>query len=299
MAQIGPFTFDPVSGELTGEGRALRLPPQQAQLLALLVEARGTLVTRDMLRARIWPDTTVEFDQGLNFCIRQLRLALGDDAANPTFIETLPRRGYRLRAETLGAELLGAATLGLETGDTAAVVAATVAEPVARGRRRPLLLTLGVLVIALAVWWARRPPSAPARPILAIVPFDVDSPTPSLMTYRDRLAESLVERITQATLGQLQVLGPASTSAFGSRSHPDSIRAHTGAAFVLSGVVRAHEPGIALFAQLIRTRDGAHLWAARPVDSTATLMNGDGVAAPVMALLLGGAADTMRPVRRR
>src|SRR6185503_3800131 len=69
------------------------------RVLEILVVEAGTLVTREELRQRIWDNATfVEFDQGLNYCIRQIRLALGDDAATPVFIETLKKRGYRFIA---------------------------------------------------------------------------------------------------------------------------------------------------------------------------------------------------------
>src|SRR5437879_2015085 len=95
MFRFGPFEFDPRSGELSRGGATVRLTPQSAAVLAQLLEAKGEVVTREELRNRIWPDTTVEFDQGISFCIRQIRLSLGDDAARPTYVETLPRRGYR------------------------------------------------------------------------------------------------------------------------------------------------------------------------------------------------------------
>src|ERR1051325_8897563 len=97
--QFGPFTFDLASGDLTQNGRGTtRLQPQVAALLAALLERAGDVVSRSDLRTRLWPDTTVDFDDGLNFCVRQLRVALGDDAAAPVYVETLPRRGYRFVA---------------------------------------------------------------------------------------------------------------------------------------------------------------------------------------------------------
>jgi DNA-binding winged helix-turn-helix (wHTH) protein len=81
------------------------------RVLETLVVQAGTLVTREELRQRIWDEATyVEFDQGLNYCIRQIRLALGDDAATPVFIETLKKRGYRFTARV---EAVGG---GAETG---------------------------------------------------------------------------------------------------------------------------------------------------------------------------------------
>lgn len=89
------FTFDTASGELSSEGGVARLAPQPAHVLRILLENAGELVPREYLKDCIWPDTIVEFDKGLNFCVREVRAALGDEAAAPTFIETLPRRGYR------------------------------------------------------------------------------------------------------------------------------------------------------------------------------------------------------------
>ena len=93
--RFGEFGFDPASGELTkSEGGAgvTRLQPQVAALLTALLEKPGAVVSRAELQARLWPDTTVDFDDGLNFCVRQLRLALGDEAGAPRYVETLARR---------------------------------------------------------------------------------------------------------------------------------------------------------------------------------------------------------------
>jgi TolB-like protein/Flp pilus assembly protein TadD len=97
--RIGPVVFDPETGELRGEGTASRLPPQPARVLALLARRAGEIVTREELRRLLWGDDTfVDFEQGLNFCVRRIRSALGDEAERPAYIETLPRRGYRLIA---------------------------------------------------------------------------------------------------------------------------------------------------------------------------------------------------------
>jgi len=96
LLRFGPFELDERTSELRKDGAIVRLPPQPARVLALLARQSGHVVTREEIRQRIWyGDTFVDFDQGLNFCIRQIREALGDGAERPTFIETLPRRGYR------------------------------------------------------------------------------------------------------------------------------------------------------------------------------------------------------------
>jgi DNA-binding winged helix-turn-helix (wHTH) protein/tetratricopeptide (TPR) repeat protein len=100
------FELDTAAGELRRQGDRVKLPPQPFRVLEMLVRHGGEIVTRTDIRGRIWSDSFVDFEQGLNFCIRQIREALGDTADAPRFIETLPRRGYRflLPVETPRAE---------------------------------------------------------------------------------------------------------------------------------------------------------------------------------------------------
>lgn len=97
--RFGPFEADLVTAELRKEGATLALQVQPFQVLALLLKQPGELVTREQLRTQIWAqDTFVDFDHALNTAITKIRLALGDDAEHPKYIETLPRRGYRFIA---------------------------------------------------------------------------------------------------------------------------------------------------------------------------------------------------------
>src|SRR5438445_4966617 len=96
---FGAFEADLRSGELRKHGRRIKLQDQPLQVLALLLEHLGDLVTREELRQKLWPaDTFIDFDVGLNSAIKRLRDALGDSAESPRFVETLPRRGYRFIA---------------------------------------------------------------------------------------------------------------------------------------------------------------------------------------------------------
>jgi serine/threonine protein kinase/DNA-binding winged helix-turn-helix (wHTH) protein len=100
QARFGPFLFDFHTGELRKHKVKLKLVGQPLEVLALLLERPGNLVTRDELRRRLWPhDTVVDFDYGVNMAIYRLRQALGDDSETPRYIETLPRRGYRFIGE--------------------------------------------------------------------------------------------------------------------------------------------------------------------------------------------------------
>src|SRR5690348_11020771 len=96
VLRFDSFELDTGAGELRKNGDRIKLPPQPFRVLELLVRRSGEVLTRAEIRERIWcDDTFVDFEQGLNFCIRQIREALGDTAVAPRFIETLPRRGYR------------------------------------------------------------------------------------------------------------------------------------------------------------------------------------------------------------
>src|SRR5580704_11465312 len=97
--RFGVFEADLGARELTKLGKLLPLQDQAFQLLAMLLEKPGVLVTREELRARLWPQIVVDFDHGLNKAISKIRDALGDSAENPRFIQTVARRGYRFLAD--------------------------------------------------------------------------------------------------------------------------------------------------------------------------------------------------------
>jgi len=99
VLRFGYYEVDLRTAELHRAGMRVRLHGQPFQVLAMLLERRGDVVTREELKQRLWPeDTFVDFDHSLNTAINKLREALGDSADNPRFVETLPRRGYRFIA---------------------------------------------------------------------------------------------------------------------------------------------------------------------------------------------------------
>src|SRR5438552_1383315 len=94
---FGPFMLDLRAGELCKDGRKIRLQEQPLQVLRMLIEHAGEVVTREEIKQRLWPnDTVVEFDHSINAAIKKLRLALGESAEEPQYVETVARRGYRL-----------------------------------------------------------------------------------------------------------------------------------------------------------------------------------------------------------
>ena len=97
--RFGIFQADVQSGELTKQGRRVRLQEQPFRLLIVLLGKPGEVVTREELHSTLWPQTTVDFDHGLNKAISKIREALGDSSEHPRFIETVARRGYRFLAD--------------------------------------------------------------------------------------------------------------------------------------------------------------------------------------------------------
>ena len=90
MLRFGSFELDEEAGQLRRDGTVLRLPPQPFRLLVLLVSRPGELITREEIRQQLWgSDTYVDFDQGVNFCIKQVRSVLHDDADRPLYVETV------------------------------------------------------------------------------------------------------------------------------------------------------------------------------------------------------------------
>jgi len=144
--RFGTYEVDLKSGELRKQGKRIRLQDQPFRVLSVLLQRPGEVVTRDELRAEIWPeDTFVDFDNGLNTTINKLREALGDSSNIPSFIETLPRRGYRFIAPVTS------------DGDKASAAAFPQPRRTRSIRVFVLLIVLACLVGGGPLWWWERP----------------------------------------------------------------------------------------------------------------------------------------------
>src|SRR6516165_563288 len=126
VIRFATFEVDLQAQELRKAGLRLKLSGQPFQVLAILLEKPGTVVTREELQKRLWPDTFVDVDHNLNTAINKIREALGDSSENPRFVETLPRRGYRFIAPIMAN---GAAPASEQTvGNSATSVPQSVAK---------------------------------------------------------------------------------------------------------------------------------------------------------------------------
>src|SRR6202795_4610285 len=162
-AKFGAFTLDVTSGELRKHGTKLRFGEQPFQILSLLLERRGELVSREELHKRLWPsDTFVDFDHGLNSAIRRLRDALGDQQEEPRWVETVPRRGYRFIGEvhwrTNGAGVTARQPEPQEVQEGAEVEHHEAGKTEKRTRKRAGIGVAVAAALVVCAWFAWRVP---------------------------------------------------------------------------------------------------------------------------------------------
>ena len=255
--RTGLFEIDFGSGEVHKEGRRVQLQEQPFRVLEILLQHPGEVVTREQLQARLWPaNTYVGFDEGLNTAIRKLRVAFGDSAENPRFIETVSRRGYRFIAP-VEPELIPSPPSPATT---------TSAKPRVVSRRIRWIGFVAVVFVVVAFTVLLRTGGhhkpQPGKIMLVVLPlenFTGDS-------QQDYLADGITEEII-AQLGSLdpQHLGViARTSAMHYKHTQKSaaqISREVGANYLLEGSVRHSGDRIRVTAQLIQSSDQSHVWA--------------------------------------
>jgi Tol biopolymer transport system component/DNA-binding winged helix-turn-helix (wHTH) protein len=170
VIRFATFAVDLQAQELRKAGLRLRLTGQPFQVLAILLEQPGSVVTREELQKRLWPDTFVDVDHNLNTAINKIREALGDSSENPRFIETLPRRGYRF---------IGEVERPAQPVVEAPVEAVTTGEPDRGSDSRKLwwkvaavIVTVSIIVVGAGVIYRRSKPQRPQeQAALTAIPF--------------------------------------------------------------------------------------------------------------------------------
>ena len=227
--RFGSFEVDLRARELRKGGVRIRLQSQPFEILAAMLERPGEVVTREELRQRLWPaGTFVDFEHSLNAAIKRLRLALGDDADNPRFVETLHRRGYRFIAALDGS---------LESGTPFNDVR-LVGRPYAKMRRD----------------------AATVR--LAVLPFANVGGDSAQEYFSDGLTEEMITQIGRLCPGRLGVIARTSSMLF--KNTPKSaceIGRDLSVDYLLEGSVRREGERVRITAQLIELPSEVHLWA--------------------------------------
>jgi DNA-binding winged helix-turn-helix (wHTH) protein/TolB-like protein len=250
-AAFGEFEFDTATGELRRRGEPVRLQSQPAQVLAILVGSAGQVVTRETLRDAVWgAETFVDFDKGLNFAIAQVRAALEDSADSPSFIRTLPKRGYQFIAPVTRLD-------------------GPVKDTPAGARRRLLPWGIGVaaaIVLAAGAWAWRSSTSRPSDPAhtIAVIPFDNETGVGDFDRYATNLTDSVVAQLTTSGRDRFDVVGNALVLRTPRTSRDlvaiaDSVKA----GYVVIGQVQRDEDHLRVLAHLIRVPDQKHIWVVR------------------------------------
>lgn len=288
VVRFAAFEVDLATGELRKHGIRIKLQDQPFQILAMLLERPGALVTRDQIQQRLWPaDTFVDFEHGVNTAIRRLRDALSDDADTPRFIETLPRRGYRFLGEVRGIEAAEAPTAAsAESPEPALHIADKTTPPVSAIRRWrslwPIALIITIGIAALLAWrlWPRT-----AINSVAVLPFANESKDSGL----DYVADGIPGRVID-TLSEIPGLRVASrNSAFTFRKVPVKPREVADSLHVRAtvlGTIRRNGDLLQLNVELLDTRDDKHLWGAEYTVSSAQLATLDATIAREVAVRL-------------
>jgi len=275
LLRFGPFELDSRTGELRRDGQPVSLAPQPARVLALLASRSPGIVLRTELQDEIWPDTVVDYENGLNFCILQIRRALEDDAEEPEYVETVPRRGYRLIApvERVRRRPRRSSTPGGRRSLSAASPTALQAGVVG-------FFFLAALVTLVGFWLgspgALEPGGDAGSPVvLAVLPFEsleADAVAPYLGAG---LAEEITAELGVLDPDRISVLAPGSIGRrAGTEAPPAGTAERLGADLVLTGSVRRAAGEVRVIARLIRAGDGAQLSVhsyQRPVENMALL----------------------------
>lgn len=251
----------------------MRLSGQAFSLLAILVERRGEIVTREELKERLWPSGTfVGFDDSLNTIVNKLRAVLDDEATNPRFIETIPRRGYRFiapveeLAEAGGAAESPSGARPEHSRQATENIPGGAVSAFRRSRIAMLLSFAALLLLAAGGYaWFRaheKVATAAAPPIrsLAVLPFANFSPDPGQDYLADGMTDELITDLAQ--IGSLRVVSRTSVSRYkGTREPVGQIRKDLGVDAVVEGSVVRSGDTVRVNAQLIETSDDRHLWA--------------------------------------
>ena len=268
------FELDPANGVLRKDGAVIKLPPQPFKALTLLASRPDMLVTREELRQAIWGDTVVDFEHGLNTCIRQIRTALGEDGESPQIIETVPRLGYRFKPTVKR-------------------------EPAASRSAKWVMAAAGVTLVAVvtASYWksaSAQPPAAePVR--VAVLPFVSAGGEQNDETLAEGIAEDLIARLN--AFDGVRVVSKTSAFSFKGKNLPlREIGSRVNVVALLAGTVRQSGKMIEIGARLVTVPGQRELWSHRYVIPVPQMFRVQGEIASSVAETLR--LRPARPVRK-
>ena len=270
--RFGAFEVDLRAGELRRKGLQVKLQEQPFQVLAMLLERVGEVVTREELQTKLWPaDTIVDFDHGLNKAINKIRKALGDSAENPRFVETVARRGYRFIADV---RVVDGSPLDRPEPVIEDSPATDKQDPVESGgnpaaRRRapwPLAgktsaIALGLVLVTLVGWMLRSRSRASLEiRSLAVLPLESLSSDPSQEYFADGMTDELITDLSQ--ISALSVISRTSVMPYKRARKPlPQVARELNVDAVVEGTVLRSGDRVRITAQLIQVSADKHIWS--------------------------------------
>ncbi len=275
VRRFGAFEINLRSGELRKSGMRLRLAGQPFQILAVLVERAGEVVTREELHAELWPaETFVDFDHGLNNAVARIREVLDDSSGTPRYVETIPRRGYRFIAPLTNVRPATGSLVAAEPegGVPQEMAGPKIAEtPGIRAHKKfmPKLLGVALVIAAVTLGFAvgfkvyRRSAKSAEHPIirsLAVLPLKNLSGDATQEYLADGMTEELIGRL--AGIHDLRVISRTSVMRFkDTKLSMPEIAKLLGADALVEGSVMREGGRIRVHAQLIRGAADEHFWS--------------------------------------
>jgi len=274
---FGAFELDLSTGELRSieapdPDNKVILREQVFQVLRMLLEREGKIVTREEIKGRLWPnDTVVGFDHSINATINTLRRALGDSADDPRYIETLARRGYRLMPAIEYRESAPGTAWGKDR-EQPEQSAAEISENTARVQQQMkphrwkaavALASVVILVGAGYISWRHfRSTPLPRRIMLAVLPFQNLTGDPNKEYLADGLTEETISQLGRLNPEQLGVIARTSVMGYKHKDERlDQIGHDLSVQYVLENSLRESGDQMRLTAQLIQVKDQTHLWS--------------------------------------
>lgn len=266
---LGDCRVRPSEHIIERNGEALRIEPRSMDLLVMLAEHAGEVVTRQAIEERLWEGRVVGYE-ALTQTVAKLRRALGDDAHEPRFLLTVPKGGYQLVVAPMQCETEGAGARRPES-ETPAPTTTEARDVRVRFGARRLLVGLAMLLVAGlggALWMARedgpaaRQEALEHRPALAVLPFVNRGSDDAYAYLADGLTEDLITALTH--ISELNVLALTSTTAYKGQAIPVSaVRGSLGARYVVRGTVEADPASLRVHVQLVDAESDSNLWAEK------------------------------------
>jgi TolB-like protein/DNA-binding winged helix-turn-helix (wHTH) protein/Tfp pilus assembly protein PilF len=263
--RFADFALDLRTGELRRDGTLLKLQPQPSKVLTVLVSRAGEVITRQELAQQVWgSETFVDFEQGLNFAVRQIRTVLGDDADHPSFLETIPKRGYRFIGSVAPPDsaFRGETDLRRVRRDTESAAIAPLASLALAlqksGLTRTKIFVLAIIVaVGTTLYFAF--PSGRVIDSIAVLPLVNAASDPNSDYLSEGITDGLINGLSQ--LPNLTVKSERSVARYKGRDiDPRVVGRELGVRAVLVGQLVAHGDSISIRVELVDASDDNHIW---------------------------------------